>query len=121
MFNKNKCEIETLRKWKFKYYYFFPGLTLYELHAAQANLAYLEYSKKEKSPETSLKYLLSAEETLKSALKHLLYEPKKSPEGFLAQNALGYLKKLRESIKDIRGQLAMETCLDNFSRKKTSK
>ncbi|XP_044759649.1 SET domain-containing protein SmydA-8-like isoform X2 [Coccinella septempunctata] len=97
------------------------GITLYELHAAKANLAYKDYSENEITSETLLDHLLSAEELLKSSLKHLLYEPRNSPEGFLAQNALGYLKKLRESISNIKQQVVMETNVQQSFRKKRNK
>lgn len=97
------------------------GITLYELHAAKANLAYMEYSKKEITTEILLKRLLSAEETLRAALEHLLYEPKNSPEGYLAKNALGYLKKLRESIRNIKEQLIMENIVATSSSKKKNR
>ncbi|KAL3273948.1 hypothetical protein HHI36_015371 [Cryptolaemus montrouzieri] len=84
------------------------GLTLNELHSSIANLAYLEYSKREISLEILLQRLKLSEDILKAALKHLLYEPKKSPEGSLAQNALRHLKILRESINDVEIELKQQ-------------
>lgn len=81
----------------------------------------MEYSKKKITTEILLKRLLSAEETLRAALEHLLYEPKNSPEGYLAKNALGYLKKLRESIRNIKEQLIMENIVATSSSKKKNR
>jgi hypothetical protein len=74
---------------------------MYELHSAVANLAQKSFRDKEISKEEFVKKLLFAENTLKSSIKYLLYEPINSPEGRLAQNALSELKVLRLTIGNL--------------------
>ncbi|XP_044252977.1 SET domain-containing protein SmydA-8-like isoform X1 [Tribolium madens] len=77
------------------------AIAMYELHSAVANLAQKCYNNKEFGTEEFVKRLLAAETILKNSIKYLLYEPVKSPEGRLAQNALSELKMLRLSINNI--------------------
>lgn len=93
------------------------AIAMYELHAALANLAQKCYNNKEIGSEEFIKKLLLAENTLKTSIKYLLYEPMKSPEGRLAQNALSELKMLRLSISNINIQFGEE----NTQKKKPKK
>ncbi|KAK9888012.1 hypothetical protein WA026_000296 [Henosepilachna vigintioctopunctata] len=97
------------------------GVIQYELHSTIANLAYKEYSLGEITLETLLQQLFLAEATLKAALKHLIYEPKKSPEGRIVQEALGYLKDLRQSISDIKEQITSRTLCTKTKKKRNHK
>jgi hypothetical protein len=90
------------------------AIAMYELHSAVANLAQKSFRDKEISKEEFVKKLLFAENTLKSSIKYLLYEPINSPEGRLAQNALSELKVLRLTI----GNLQKD---ENTTQKKCNK
>ncbi|KAJ8928049.1 hypothetical protein NQ314_019419 [Rhamnusium bicolor] len=81
------------------------AITLHELQSALVDLAHKQYRDKEINAEELIVKLLTAETPLKEAIKHLLYEPSKSPEGRLAQTALSELKVLRMSINDIQRDL----------------
>lgn len=87
-----------------------PGISriqaigLYELHSAVVSLAERIYKSKETDKEGFMKMLLLAESTLKNSIKSLLYEPVKSPEGRLAQNALSELKMLRATISNFQSE-----------------
>ncbi|EFA08328.1 hypothetical protein TcasGA2_TC005970 [Tribolium castaneum] len=86
------------------------AIAMYELHSAVASLAQKCYNNREFGIEEFVKKLLTAENFLKNSIKYLLYEPMKSPEGRLAQNALSELKMLRLSINNIQlGEKKKET------------
>ncbi|KAJ8959639.1 hypothetical protein NQ318_021826 [Aromia moschata] len=93
------------------------SITLYELHSATADLAHKQHREKEINEEELVGQLLLAETTLKEAIKHLLYEPTKSPEGRLAQTALSELKMLRLSINNIQKDLLNAKVDSKDSRK----
>lgn len=77
------------------------AITMYELQSTEIDLAHKEYRDKEISINDLINRLIDAEGTLKTAAKYLLYEPQRSPEGHIAQNALSELKLLRQSIISI--------------------
>lgn len=74
------------------------AVTMYEQQSTEVLLAQKRYSFKEISKDDYVSSLLSAEVMLKQAVKWLLYEPFKSPEGRLAQRAMGELKDLRKLV-----------------------
>lgn len=81
---------------------FLAGIALYQLQSTQVALANKRYQCKEITCFTYLPLLIEAQENLTTALKYLLYEPKNSPEGRLAQCALNDLKLLRNTSKQIK-------------------
>ncbi|XP_018566140.1 uncharacterized protein LOC108907098 isoform X2 [Anoplophora glabripennis] len=93
------------------------ALTLYELQSALADLAHKQYRDKEITSEELVVKLSSAEGTLKEAIKHLLYEPPKSPEGKIAQRAMSELKMLRSSITSIQGDVLSTNNESKLSRR----
>ncbi|GJQ83907.1 hypothetical protein Trydic_g19845 [Trypoxylus dichotomus] len=74
------------------------GLALFQLHSTQLNLANKLYQCKEMSASKYLEALLEAERNLIEAIKYLLYEPKRSPEGRLTRHAIADLKILRSML-----------------------
>ncbi|XP_066258410.1 SET domain-containing protein SmydA-8-like [Euwallacea similis] len=81
------------------------ALTMYELQSALADISHKQYRELEISEEELVKELQTAETILKEAVKYLLYEPPKSPEGRMAQMALHELKMLRNSVRNIEKDL----------------
>uniref|UniRef100_A0A1B6C1U0 SET domain-containing protein n=1 Tax=Clastoptera arizonana TaxID=38151 RepID=A0A1B6C1U0_9HEMI len=71
------------------------GITLYELHVSLVGLAQIQTNTDEE-----LKLYTQAEETLRDAIKHLIYEPLHSPEGNLQRQAMSELKLLRGIIQE---------------------
>lgn len=69
------------------------GITLYEIHNGLVGLAQMKESNED------LKLYLEAEECLREAITHLLYEPPQSPEGNLQHRAMSELRALREIIQ----------------------
>ncbi|XP_050297845.1 SET domain-containing protein SmydA-8-like isoform X2 [Anthonomus grandis grandis] len=84
------------------------ALTMYELHTALVDIANKRYRDNELNDHELLKELETAERILKESIKFLLYEPPKSPEGRLAQDAMGELKMLRNSIKNIQQNVLID-------------
>lgn len=74
---------------------FVAALSLYELQKAQVDLAQKLFANKEIAREEFVKTVLECENKLKNAIKLLLYEPRNSPEGRLAQRAMEELRILR--------------------------
>lgn len=70
-------------------------MSLYELQKAEVDLAQKLFANKEIPREDFVKTVLECENKLKSAIKLLLYEPRNSPEGRLAQRAMEELRILR--------------------------
>lgn len=95
----------------------FSALTLYELQSAQIDLANKRHRDKEITSEELIVKLLSAEATLKEAVRHLLYEPSKSPEGKIAQRAMSELKMLRTSINSMQSEILSTNNRSNPSKK----
>ncbi|KAJ8982545.1 hypothetical protein NQ317_005547 [Molorchus minor] len=91
------------------------AITLHEMHSAMVDLSQKQYRDKELNETELIEKLLLAESTLKESIKHLLYEPPKSPEGRLSQMALSELKMLRQSINSIQKDLF---CGDNNTYKR---
>lgn len=71
------------------------------MHVSQVDFADRKYQLKGISTSEYIQLLVEAEQNLRAAIKCLLYEPKNSPEGRLAQKALTSLKVLKGSIEEI--------------------
>lgn len=74
---------------------------MYELHGAEVQLAQKLFNEKQTTSDEFVKSLLCAETTIKEAIKLLLYEPTKSPEGRLTQRAMQDLRNLRSKIAQV--------------------
>lgn len=95
------------------------AISLYELHSGVVSLAQKIYKSREIDKNEFLKMLFMAEDALKNAVKLLLYEPVKSPEGRLAQNALSELKMLRGIINNLQKENSKQNKKDNKKKKIT--
>lgn len=107
----------------------FSAITLYELQRAEVQLAQKRYyNEKQISSDEFISNLLSAETTIKEAIKLLLYEPSNSPEGRLTQRAIQELRSLRSKIAQVELEVSETTasnctvkCNDKKSKTKKTK
>lgn len=76
-------------------------MTLYQLQLAQIDLAHKMHSDGEINVTSLVSKLGEAQTILKEAVRYLIYEPIKSPEGKIAQMAMSELKMLRISIENL--------------------
>ncbi|KAL1494115.1 hypothetical protein ABEB36_009764 [Hypothenemus hampei] len=93
------------------------ALTMYELQSAIVDISNKQFKDKDINEEELIKELQTAEKILKDSVKFLLYEPKNSPEGRMAQMALNELKLLRHSIDNIKKEFLVPVTEDNNSKK----
>ncbi|XP_018322201.1 SET domain-containing protein SmydA-8-like isoform X2 [Agrilus planipennis] len=77
------------------------GITLYELQSARVLLAEKRVKNKEIDEKAFIEVLKDADSLLKQSIKHLLYEPKCSPEGRLCLECLGELKRIRSLMTEL--------------------
>ncbi|XP_017774573.1 PREDICTED: protein msta-like [Nicrophorus vespilloides] len=84
------------------------GIALYELHKAKSQLVYEAYNCNLVDVCQYLEGLQEAQNILKESMKHLLYEPKCSPEGKLAQRAMNDLRVLRGTSSDLERILTLD-------------
>lgn len=81
----------------------------------------LYYNEKEMTGDEFVNSLLSAEATIKEAIKLLLYEPSNSPEGRLTQRAMQELRSLRNTIAQVELEISAEPSNKLSDRKTKSK
>lgn len=87
----------------------FKGIAQYELHKAQTHLGKVQYNSSQITLDQYCSILKESEGILKGAIGHLIYEPKSTPEGRLAQKALTDLQVLRASVKDLEVKIQKNT------------
>lgn len=92
-------------------------MTLYQLQTAQRDLAYKMHHDGEINFTGLISKLRKAESNLKEAVRYLVYEPIKSPEGKIAQMAMSELRMLRLSIETIE----KDSILEDVKSEKTNK
>lgn len=90
---------------------------MYELQAAQVQLAQKLYNGKEISNNVFVEKLLSSESMIKEAIRLLLYEPSNSPEGRLTQRAMQELRSLRNIIAQAELQTPIKVVEDKKNKK----
>lgn len=86
-------------------------------------MAHKEFQGKQINLEDYMLKLLDAEKKLKEAVKYLIHEPTKSPEGNITRMAFSELKMLRSSINNIQKDLLLDDSSNKLLKtleKKTS-
>lgn len=79
-------------------HFILPAIALYEQFTALTRIAEQKRATNAMSPDEYVAALLLAERVAKECVAMLVYEPRSTPEGQLAQNGMQHLKRLRESI-----------------------
>lgn len=77
----------------------FPtAIALYEQFTALTRIAELKRASNAMSADVFVAALLQAEQVAKECVAMLVYEPRTTPEGQLAQTGMQHLRRLRELI-----------------------
>lgn len=76
----------------------FTAIALYEQFTALTRIADQKRATNVMSPEEYVVHLMRVERIAKECVAMLVYEPRSTPEGQLAQNGMHHLKRLREAI-----------------------